>query len=68
MSNVKELYFNLSDNVDVSKLTMSPINCLEYIKSDIEYSKECNEPIKSYTLTPIWLTDKQILKLPEYEF
>lgn len=61
----KKLYFQLSDGVDVSNITMELSGVMEWINGDIEYSKECGDEIKEYTLSPVWLTDDEYNNLPE---
>ena len=60
----KKLYYQLSDNCDVSKIVMELSGTMEWIKND-EYNVSADDDPREYTITPIWLTDEEFSKLPE---
>jgi hypothetical protein len=59
-----KLYYQFSDNADVSNIVMPLEDCIEWIKSDMEGLDENSKDIE-YTITPIWMTEKEYEKLPE---
>lgn len=62
----QKLYFQLSDNADVCNVVMNLSGVMQWIKGDMELVIE-NEDQRQYTITPIWLTDKEYRNLPESE-
>lgn len=59
---MKKLYWQLSDNGDVSKVVMDLSGAFEWIKNDDCIDESSNV---EYTLTPIWMTDEEYEALPE---
>jgi hypothetical protein len=64
MGENKKLYYQLSDNCDVSKIVMELSGTMEWIKNDEDNVSADDDP-REYTITPIWLTDEEFSKLPE---
>lgn len=66
----KKLYYQLSDNADVSKVVMELSGAMTWIEEDMkEYGPDTPEDeLPEYTITPIWLTDEEFANLPEGEF
>jgi hypothetical protein len=60
----KKLYYNLSD-ADGAIGVMALSGCMAYIKADMEDNTPDDVEDKEFTITPIWLTDKQYRDLPE---
>lgn len=59
----KKLYFTLSDNGDISGITMTLDGCMEWI-----YNDEITEGDETeYTITPVWMTEEEFKNLPEAE-
>lgn len=67
MNTGKKLYYQFSDNQDVSKVIMSLEDCKNWIESEMQNSSENDDYPMEFTITPIWLTDEEIEQLPEYE-
>lgn len=61
----KKLYYQLSDNADVSNITMELDGCMEWIKNDMAEKTELEADEVEYTLTPVWLTDDEFENLTE---
>lgn len=59
----KKLYFKLSDGIDVNGIVMELSGIMAWIEND----EPDPEFPKVYTITPIWLTDKEFNHLPEFE-
>jgi hypothetical protein len=64
---MKKLYYQLSDNADVSQITMSLEDCMEWIGTDMHGVTE-NDDKREFTITPVWLTNEEYNKLPEANF
>jgi hypothetical protein len=60
----KKLYYQLSDNADVSKIVMELSDCMTWIEEDMNGVSE-GEDEREFTITPIWLTDEEFENLPE---
>lgn len=65
--NMKQLYYQLSDNADVSKIVLDLSGCMAWIESDLEGLSEKDMEDYQYTITPIWLTEEEYNNLPEIE-
>lgn len=65
----KKLYYQLSDNADVSKIVMELSGVMTWIEEDMkEFPPETPEDeLPEYTITPIWLTDEEFDNLPDGE-
>lgn len=59
----KKLYFELNDGDSVSVMELS--GCMEWIKAGTERLISPDTDDLQYTLTPVWLTDKEFNDLPE---
>lgn len=59
----KKLYFTLSDNGEISGITMTLDGCMEWIKND-EHTEGDNV---EYTITPVWMTEEEFNNMPEAE-
>ncbi len=63
----KKLYYQLSDNADVSKIVMELSGCMTRIEEDLKEVPEEDVKEFEYTITPIFLTDEEFANLPEDE-
>jgi len=60
----KKLYYEFSDNADVSRVIMELSGVMSWIKADMEDVTE-NDDQREYTITPVWMTEKQYKNLPQ---
>jgi hypothetical protein len=65
MENEKKLYWQLSDNGDVSNVTLTLEAAFEWIKNEVESVIPSDSENYEYTLNPVWLTDEEFEALPE---
>ena len=65
----KEIFYNLSDNADLSNLTLHDLDAVkEYIETDMgNIDPEDREKVV-YTITPVLMTQDEFDNLPEYQF
>lgn len=65
----KKLYYQLSDNADVSKIVMGLSGAMTWIEEDMKEFPEgtSEDEMPEYTITPLWLTDEEFDNLPESE-
>lgn len=61
----KKLYYELSDNADVSKIVMELSGCMAWIEGDMAGVTEKDDDEREYTITPVWMTDDEFANLPE---
>jgi len=62
----KKLFYELSDLDEVSCLVMELSGCMAWIEEDMRgVTSNEDEDQREYTITPIWLTDKEFNNLPE---
>lgn len=61
----KKLYYNIQNNADLS-MTVKDVNCLKNIM-DGDFHDLTQEQIEEYeyTITPVFMTDKEFRNLPE---
>jgi hypothetical protein len=62
----KTLYYELSDNCDVTKLVSHLQGIMDFIEADMFDITE-EDDRREYTINPVWLTDEEYSKLPEFE-
>lgn len=65
----KEIFYNLSDNADLSNLTLVNLDSVkEYILNDIGniHPNEVRDVV--YTICPVFMTQDEFYNLPEYQF
>jgi hypothetical protein len=65
MDKQKKLYYQLSDGADASNIVMELSGCMAWIEGEQPKTEAEETEDRQYTLTPIWLTDRQFKKLPE---
>lgn len=65
----KEIFYNLSDNADLSNLTLANLDDVkEYILNDIGNIPPNEREAVEYTIRPILMTQDEFDNLPEYQF
>jgi len=64
----KKLYYQFSDNNDVSNVIMDLSGCMEWINADLNGVSPEDISEFEYTIKPIYLTDEEVASLPEAEF
>jgi hypothetical protein len=62
---MKKIWYQLSDNFDVSGVVMDITGVSAWIEGDMADLKPGEEIEKEYTIVPIWLTDEEFENLPE---
>lgn len=65
----KKLYYQLSDNADVSRIVMKLSGAMTWIEEDMKEfpAGTPEDEMPEYTITPLWLTDEEFDNLPEAE-
>ena len=63
----KKLYFKFSNGEDLSNVILQWYGVKAFIDADEESRKKADIP-KTYTIVPVWLTDKEFNELPEAKF
>lgn len=61
----KKLYWLIEDNGDLSNTCESPKVCAELIISSFDDLEKDEQEETQYTVTPVWLTNKEYEDLPE---
>jgi hypothetical protein len=66
----KKLYYQLSDNADVSKIVMELSGAMTWIEEEMKEHTPATpeDDLPEFTITPIWLTDEEFNNLPESEY
>jgi hypothetical protein len=61
----KKLYYEFSDNGDISKIVMCLEDCMEWIRSETENVLDEYSDDVEYTIIPVWMTEEEFKNLPE---
>lgn len=64
----KKLFWSLSDNVELENLIIDLSSAMGHIEADMDNINRADAMEMEYTLKPVWMTQEEFDKLPEYQF